>query len=84
MRGEVQQPGTVAPGHDEYESGLRDRSVDLDWTCTPTLYCNATYALAGPFSSSMFGFVSKSEPLGDSGIFSGGLQYCPGRGLADA
>jgi hypothetical protein len=25
MRGEVQQPGTVVPGHDRYESILRDR-----------------------------------------------------------
>ena len=25
MRGEVEQPGTVAPVHDRHESGLRDR-----------------------------------------------------------
>jgi hypothetical protein len=25
MRGEVQEPGTVAPGHNRYDSGLRDR-----------------------------------------------------------
>jgi hypothetical protein len=27
MRGEVQQPGTVAPGHDKNDSGLRGRGV---------------------------------------------------------
>lgn len=34
MRGEVQQYGTVAPSQEEYESGLRDRPVDIErsWT----------------------------------------------------
>ena len=27
MRGEIHQHGTVAPGHDRYESGLRDRRL---------------------------------------------------------
>ncbi len=36
MRGKVQLPGTVAPGHDEYESGLRDRPADLERSCALT------------------------------------------------
>jgi hypothetical protein len=34
MRGEVQQPGLVAPSYDRYGSGLRDRSADFErsWT----------------------------------------------------
>jgi hypothetical protein len=34
MRDEVQQSGTVFPGHGEYDSGLRDRSADFEWSWT--------------------------------------------------
>ena len=41
MRGEVQQSGTVLPGHGKYESGLRDRSADFEWSWTLGPYCEA-------------------------------------------
>ena len=36
MHGEVQLPGTLAPGPDKYESGLRHRSADFErsWKLT--------------------------------------------------
>ena len=30
MRGEVQQPKTIAPGHDKNDSGLRGRPADFE------------------------------------------------------
>jgi hypothetical protein len=33
IRGEVQQLGTVAPGHDKYDGGLRDRPAEVERSC---------------------------------------------------
>jgi hypothetical protein len=47
IHGEVpSSPGTVAPGHDGYASGLRDRPADQELPCMLTTYSCAEHALA--------------------------------------
>ena len=34
MQGEVRQPNIKRPAHDRYDGGLRDRSADVEPSCT--------------------------------------------------
>ena len=47
IHGEVpSSPGTIAPGHDGYAGGLRDRPADQELPCMLTTYSCAEHALA--------------------------------------
>jgi hypothetical protein len=46
MRGKVPAAGHIAAGRDRYDSGLRDRPADREWSCMLTPYYRAEDALA--------------------------------------
>jgi hypothetical protein len=64
MYGEVQQPGTVAPGHDKYDSGLRDRPADLKQTCALAGIPRAEYTLAYQASAGRCAVRPAPGPVG--------------------
>lgn len=62
MHDEVQLPENLASGHDEYESGLRDRPTDHERDCALTQCSRAEHALAYRSAAEERGKPGRSWP----------------------